>query len=113
MSHSPHWNGFAEALELVFGRYAQAPRPSEKYFRETIGHDGTGRDIVDGDAVRCEVRRNGFGHHGDAGANRIRHDKVSYRLFDAVAGEVHDTAAARSLQSRQCLAYEADSAHQI
>src|SRR4249920_1129088 len=92
LSHSAHRNGLGEALELFVSRYAQTLRPSGKYLSETIGHNGTGRDIVDGDAVRREIRGNGFGQHRDAGANRIRHDKIGHRLFHSVAGQVDDTA---------------------
>src|SRR5271169_1580626 len=113
LSHSAHRNGIGEALELFVGRDPQTLRPSGKYLSESVGHDGTGRDIIDGDAVRREIRGNGFGQHRDARANRIRHDKIGHRLFHAVAGQVDDTAASRSLQSRQCLAYEANRAHQI
>src|SRR5262245_39872486 len=54
-SHAAHRDGLGEALELLVGRNARSLRPSGKDLGETIGKDGTGRDVVDGDAVRCEV----------------------------------------------------------
>src|SRR5579864_1468681 len=68
-SHAAHRNGFGEALEQRVGRYARALRPRGQYFGEAIGHDGAGRDIVDGDAVRREIRGDGLGHDRDTGAN--------------------------------------------
>src|SRR5215469_7999423 len=99
LSHSPHRNRFGESLELLIECCAQVLRSGGKYLGEAISHDRTRRNIVDGDTVRCEIRRNGFGHDRNTRANRIRDDEIGQGLFHAVASEVDDTAATRSLQS--------------
>ena len=69
-SHAPHRNGLREVLELLVGRDARSLRPCGQDVCEAIGQNGTGRDVVDGDAVGREVRRNGLGHDRDAGADQ-------------------------------------------
>ena len=65
--------------------------------------DGTGRDIIDGDSVWREVSRNSFGHDRDAGANRIRDNKIGQGFFYAVASQVDDAPPAGGLQCRVML----------
>src|SRR6516225_10360344 len=84
-SHSPERNRFGKELKLFVQRHTQGLRSRRKYFDEAIGHYGTGRDIIDGDTVWREVSRNSFGHDRDAGANRIRDNKISQGFFYAVA----------------------------
>jgi hypothetical protein len=81
-----HRDSLREALELLVGRDASSVRPSGQDVCEAISQDGTGRDIVDGDAVRRGVRRNRLGHDRDARAHRIGDDEIRHRLLHAGIG---------------------------